>query len=88
MPYFMKRPIPIEAVQQTQPFSVKTLEGELAGKAGDYLVIGAKGEQDPCDKDIFESTYYEVDVGVYEAYYNERDIEGNLLRQRPDPNIL
>jgi len=72
MPYFMKKPIPIEAVQQTAPFKTQTLEGELEGKAGDYLVTGVNGEQYPVDLEIFEKTYYEVTKDVYDDYYNKR----------------
>ena len=74
MPYFIKKPIPIEAVQQTEPFKTQTLEGELEGKAGDYLVTGVDGEQYPVDREIFEKTYYEVAKDVYDAYYNKRNI--------------
>lgn len=72
MPYFIKKPIPIEAVQQTAPFKTQTLEGELEGKAGDYLVTGVNGEQYPVDREIFEKTYYEVTKDVYDEYYNKR----------------
>ncbi len=73
MPYFIKKPIPIEAVQQTAPFKTETLEGELEGKAGDYLVTGVNGEQYPVDREIFEKTYYEVTKDVYDDYYNKRN---------------
>lgn len=73
MPYFIKKPIPIEAVQQTAPFKTQTLEGELEGKAGDYLVTGVNGEQYPVDREIFEKTYYEVTKDVYDDYYNKRN---------------
>ena len=59
MAYYIKRPIPIEAIQQTEAFTVETLEGTLRGKPGDYLVTGVRGEQYPCDKEIFEETYVE-----------------------------
>lgn len=72
MPYFMKKPIPIEAVQQTAPFKTQTLEGELEGKAGDYLVTGVNGEQYPVDREIFEKTYYEVTKDVYDDYQKKR----------------
>lgn len=39
---------------------VKTLEGVLKGKAGDYLIEGVRGELYPCDKEIFEETYEAV----------------------------
>ena len=38
-------------------FTVKTIEGEISGKAGDYLLKGIKGEVYPCRKDIFEESY-------------------------------
>lgn len=72
MPYFMKKPIPIEAVQMAAPFKTQTLEGELEGKAGDYLVTGVNGEEYPVDREIFEKTYYEVTKDVYDDYYKKR----------------
>ena len=68
MPYFIKKPIPIEAVQQSESFTTQTLEGELDGKPGDYLVTGVNGEQYPVDREIFEKTYYEVTEDVYNDY--------------------
>ena len=73
MPYFIKKPIPIEAHQQDTPFTTQTMEGELDGKAGDYLVTGVNGEQYPVDKEIFEKTYYEVEEHVYETYHKHYD---------------
>lgn len=51
------------AKQMDEPFTCDTLEGDnIKGKAGDYLCIGgAKGEQWPVDKEVFESTYQEVE---------------------------
>jgi hypothetical protein len=54
---YIKKPIPIKAVQMLEAFEVETLEGPMQGKAGDYLVIGIKGEMYPCDREIFEKTY-------------------------------
>jgi hypothetical protein len=53
----VKKPIPIKCIQIHEPFTVETMEGSLQGKAGDYLMIGIKGEAYPCDKEIFEETY-------------------------------
>ena len=36
---------------------IKTLEGILIAKAGDYIIKGVKGEVYPCRADIFELTY-------------------------------
>ena len=57
---YMKKPIPIKAERMEKPFEVKTLEGVMKGKAGDYLITGVRGEQYPCDAGIFEETYEEV----------------------------
>lgn len=52
-----KKPVAIKAKQMDEPFKVKTLEGVMKGKAGDFLVTGIRGEQYPVDKEIFEVTY-------------------------------
>jgi len=42
-------------------FKVATKEGvSLAGKKGDYLLEGIKGEVYPCNKQIFEETYNRI----------------------------
>lgn len=69
--YYIKKPIPIKAVQQDKPFTTQTMEGTLSGKAGDYLVTGVKGEQYPCDKEIFEETYESVPESYYNEYYQK-----------------
>ena len=53
----IKKPIPIRCVQINEPFTVMTMEGPMQGKAGDYLMIGVRGEMYPCDKEIFDQTY-------------------------------
>jgi len=54
-----KKPLVVHATQLNFPegFKVTTLEGEMVGKPGDYLMFGVDGERYPCDKDIFEKTY-------------------------------
>jgi len=53
-----KRPVIIKAIQMDKDFKVATKEGtSLAGKEGDYLLEGVRGEVYPCDKEIFEETY-------------------------------
>ena len=39
---------------------IKTLEGEMLGGVGDYIIKGVKGEFYPCKADIFHATYEEV----------------------------
>ena len=52
-----KRPVEITAQRMPEPFEVETLEGTMRGKKGDWLITGIKGEQYPCDDDIFRSSY-------------------------------
>ncbi|MGM5470989.1 hypothetical protein ACS386_11985 [Flavobacteriaceae bacterium LMO-SS05] len=53
----LKKPIPIKCIQIQEPFLVETLEGEMKGKKGDWLMMGVNGELYPCDQAIFEKTY-------------------------------
>ena len=70
MRYFVKKPIPIRAEQQDEPFAVETKEGTMQGKAGDYLVTGTVGEKYPCDRQIFEDSYEEVDEDYFNSYWS------------------
>lgn len=45
------------AVQMDEPFRVETLEGDMVGKPGDYLAIGAQGEMYPIDQSVFDESY-------------------------------
>ena len=40
--------------------TVKTLEGDMVARIGDYIIKGVAGEFYPCKPDIFEQTYEEV----------------------------
>ena len=40
---------------------IKTLEGVMVAKAGDYIIKGVEGEIYPCKPDIFEKTYEVVE---------------------------
>ena len=39
---------------------IKTLEGDMTGDYGDWIIQGVKGEVYPCKPDIFEMTYEAV----------------------------
>lgn len=54
---YIKKPIPIRAIQIKCPFEVKTLEGLMQGKKGDYLIEGIRGELYICDREVFEESY-------------------------------
>lgn len=36
---------------------VRTLEGEMLGNVGDWIIQGVEGEVYPCKRSIFEATY-------------------------------
>jgi len=55
---YIKKPMPIQAIQINQTFWVKTKEGVFQAKEGDYLIRGIKGELYACDKEIFEASYW------------------------------
>lgn len=54
---YRKKPLIIQAKEMKEDFEVDTLEGLMQGKAGDFLIIGIKGERYPCAKDIFIQSY-------------------------------
>lgn len=39
---------------------IKTMEGEMVGNPGDWIIHGVKGELYPCKPDIFAATYEAV----------------------------
>ena len=53
----VKKPIPIRVFQMDEAFTVETMEGTLSAKAGDYLVVGVRGEMYAIDQEIFRETY-------------------------------
>lgn len=48
------------AAKVSVPFSVRTIEGVMDAKAGDYLAVGAHGEMYPIDAAVFEASYVEA----------------------------
>lgn len=63
---YRKKPIMIVAKQVEEPCEVETLEGVMKAKAGDYIIRGIKGEEYPCDKEIFHLTYDKVKLDPYD----------------------
>lgn len=39
---------------------IRTLEGEMIAKEGDFIIRGVEGEIYPCKQNIFRKTYEEV----------------------------
>jgi hypothetical protein len=40
---------------------VRTLEGEMRGDVGDWIIRGVQGEYYPCKNDVFVTTYEPAD---------------------------
>lgn len=49
-------------------FGIKTKEGTMEVKAGDWVITGVEGERYPCDHGIFKKTYEPADIGDNSAY--------------------
>lgn len=43
---------------------IPTLEGDMTGQYGDWIIRGVQGEYYPCKSDIFEATYEKVVDGA------------------------
>lgn len=46
---------------RTGSIFIKTLEGQMEARGGDWIIRGIKGEFYPCKPDIFAATYDEVE---------------------------
>ena len=58
--FYHHKPTIIRAIQMDEPFSVKTSEGVMEGKKGDYLIEGTHKELYICKKEIFKEIYKKV----------------------------
>ena len=47
-------------INPDKTLTVHTLEGDMTGIVGDYIIKGIRGEFYPCKHDIFKETYDEV----------------------------
>lgn len=70
---YKKIPIAISAKKMEKPFKIKSMEGIVKGKAGDYHMIGVEGEHYICDARIFKKTYKEVDSFVFLNVDTQKD---------------
>lgn len=77
--YFVKRPIPIKAVQMPNDFIIKTLHGKAHGKKGDYVARTPRGDIYPIAQDIFKESYQPIkkeDIESYEKKCNTYEDNG------------
>ncbi len=54
---YRKLPVVIDALLLEDEKIIETLEGDMRGDVGDYLIRGVQGELYPCKPDIFKATY-------------------------------
>ena len=47
-------------INPDKTLTVHTLEGDMTGNVGDYIIKGISGEFYPCKHDIFKRTYDEI----------------------------
>lgn len=80
---FRKKPIVIEAYQTEVPMTIHTLEGDMKAKPGDWIITGVKGEQYPCDDEIFRQTY-ELINEKEEPMKNNNELIGRLSQELED----
>ena len=52
---------PSKFERQGDVLLIKTLEGTMVARVGDYIIKGVKGEFYPCKSDIFWATYEPVE---------------------------
>lgn len=68
---FVKIPIVIEAFMTTKELKIKTLEGVMIARRGDWIVKGISGEIYPVRHSIFEKTYQRITVKGVDENGNE-----------------
>lgn len=79
MAKYRKKPIVVDAVRLTRPMTVHTLEGDMRGNPGDWLITGVEGEQYICKDSVFRKTYDRVlaskTAGTPTEYPDDQDEE-------------
>jgi len=61
MAKFRRKPALVDAVRIQKEMLIETLNGIVKAKPGEWLITGVRGEQYPCDDEIFRETYEPAD---------------------------
>lgn len=90
----IKKPIEVEVEILKEDIVIHTIEGDMLGKKGDYLITGIEGEKYPCKKEIFEKTYkiIEEENSIKEitnnfAFWNQEQEKWMNIRQILNKNV-
>lgn len=90
----IKKPIEVEVEILKEDTIIHTIEGDMLGKKGDYLITGVEGEKYPCKKEIFEKTYkiIEEEKSIKEitnnfAFWNQEQEKWMNIRQILNKNV-
>lgn len=83
MPKFTRKPIIVHARRLTVKTTIDTLEGQMVGNVGDWVVIGVASEEYPCKHNVFMLSYEPADEEA--ERYLKRVVEEPLL---PFPDLL
>jgi hypothetical protein len=59
--YFPDRKIEGVIIESSRMPYIRTLEGDMDVRMGDWVITGVNGEKYPCKPDIFEKTYEKVE---------------------------
>lgn len=84
MAKFRKKPVVVEAIRINQMCTIRTLEGDMIGHVGDWLITGVAGEQYPCINSIFLRTYEPASDDAEDLYEQARKEYGGEGRRHTD----
>jgi hypothetical protein len=91
MASFRAKPVVITAERLLEPVVIKTLEGDMQGNIGDWLIKGTKGEFYPCKDDVFRQKYEPIDkdgVHAMTAFGPQEEYDGPATIPFPGTNSV
>lgn len=68
----VQKPVELKAEQLTEKTTIHSLQGDVVGNKGDWLITGVKGEQWPVRDEVFKKKYQK---GSKEGYWKKKPIE-------------
>lgn len=86
---YEKLPVPVRASRIDVEAVIKTKEGDMRAKPGDYIVEGIHGEIYPVDKEIFLDTYAEKSLSPdhWMILTDIDPLKKRIMRDLKDPSI-